>query len=118
MPTAYANRREPRRRLKVGYVSPDFRQHSVAYFVDPLLKGHDRQAVEVFCYAEVVRPDVITARLEGHADHWLVTVELSDGDLAERIRTDGIDILVDLAGHTAKNRLGVFARKPAPVQVT
>jgi predicted O-linked N-acetylglucosamine transferase (SPINDLY family) len=118
MPTAYANRREPGRRLKVGYVSPDFRQHSVAYFVDPLLKGHDQQAVEVFCYAEVARPDAVTARLRGYAGHWLVTVGLSDDDLTERIRTDGIDILVDLAGHTEKNRLGVFAHKPAPVQVT
>jgi predicted O-linked N-acetylglucosamine transferase (SPINDLY family) len=118
MPTAYANRREPGRRLKVGYVSPDFRQHSVAYFVDPLLKGHDQQAVEVFCYAEVARPDAVTARLRGYGGHWLVTVGLSDDDLTERIRTDGIDILVDLAGHTEKNRLGVFAHKPAPVQVT
>ena len=106
------------RRLRIGYVSPDFRQHSVAYFVEPLLKEHDRQAVEVFCYAEVMRPDTVTARLQRLADHWLVTVGLSDDELAERIRTDGIDILVDLAGHTANNRLGVFARKPAPVQVT
>ena len=117
-PTAYANDREVGRRLKIGYVSPDFREHSVAYFVEPLLKGHDRQAVEVFCYAEVMRPDAVTAHLQGLADHWLVTVGLSDDELAERIRTDGIDILVDLAGHTANNRLRVFARKPAPVQVT
>ena len=117
-PTAYANVREAARRLKIGYVSPDFRGHSVAYFVEPLLKGHDRQAVEVFCYAEVTRPDTVTAHLQGLVDHWLVTVGLSDEELAERIRADGIDILVDLAGHTANNRLRVFARKPAPVQVT
>ena len=117
-PTAYANDRSVGRRLKIGYVSPDFRTHSVAYFVEPLLKGHDRQAVEVFCYAEVKRPDKVTAHLQGLADHWLVTVGLSDEELAERIRADGIDILVDLAGHTANNRLLVFARKPAPVQVT
>jgi predicted O-linked N-acetylglucosamine transferase (SPINDLY family) len=90
----------------------------VAYFVEPLLRGHDRQKVEVFCYAEVTRPDLVTARLQGLADHWLMTVGLSDQQVAERIRTDGIDILVDLAGHTADNRLLVFARKPAPVQVT
>ena len=90
----------------------------MAYFVEPLLNGHDRQAVEVFCYAEVKRPDTVTAQLQGLADHWLVTVGLSDEELAERIRADGIDILVDLAGHTANNRLRVFARKPAPVQVT
>ena len=104
-PTAYANDREAGRRLRIGYVSPDFRLHSVAYFVEPLLKGHDRQAVEVFCYAEVLRPDTVTARLQELADHWLVTVGLSDDELAERIRADGIDILVDLAGHTANNRL-------------
>ena len=117
-PTVYANERETERRLRVGYVSPDFRQHSVAYFLEPLLKGHDRQAVEVFCYAEVRQPDSVTARLHGLADHWLTTVGLSDDELAERIRADGIDILVDLAGHTAHNRLPVFARKPAPVQAT
>ena len=114
----YANKREPGQQLRVGYVSPDFRQHSVAYFIEPLLREHDRQVVDVHCYADVVRPDAATARLRAYSDHWLETIGLSDGDLAERIRTDGIDILVDLAGHTAKNRLCVFARKPAPVQVT
>ena len=118
VPAAYANDREVGRRLKIGYVSPDFRQHSVAYFIEPLLREHDRRAVEVFCYADVIQPDAVTTRLQRYADHWLVTVGLSDDELVERIRTDGIDILVDLAGHTAKNRLGVFARKPAPVQVT
>ena len=116
--TAYANDRDPARRLRIGYLSPDFREHSVAYFVEPLLRGHDRQKVEVFCYAEVTRPDLVTTRLQGLADHFLVTVGLSDEQLAERIRTDGIDILVDVAGHTGGNRLLVFARKPAPVQVT
>ena len=72
----------------------------------------------MFCYAEVKRPDTVTTDLQGLADHWLATVGLSDDELAERIRADGIDILVDLAGHTANNRLRVFARKPAPVQVT
>jgi protein O-GlcNAc transferase len=115
---SYYNERSPDRRLRIGYVSPDFRAHSVAYFLEPLLKGHDRAAVEVFCYAEVARPDTVTAQLQGLADHWLMTVGLSDDELAERIRVDGIDILVDLAGHTAHNRLLVFARKPAPVQVT
>jgi protein O-GlcNAc transferase len=116
--TAYANDHAPARRLRIGYVSPDFRQHSVAYFLEPLLRGHDRQQVEVFCYAEVARPDSVTAHLQELADHWLVTVGTSDQALAERIRTDRIDILVDVAGHTAGNRLLVFARKPAPVQVT
>lgn len=118
LPKAYANPREVGRRLKIGYVSPDFREHSVAYFLEPLLAGHDSRTVDVFCYAEVARPDAITARFKGYAAHWLVTIGQSDGELAERIRADGIDILVDLAGHTANNRLGVFARKPAPIQVT
>jgi protein O-GlcNAc transferase len=114
---AYANDRSPGRRLKVGYVSPDFRQHSVAYFLEPLLRGHDRDEVEAFCYAEVSAPDAGTQRFKGLANRWVATVGLSDAALAERIRSDGIDILVDLAGHTAKNRLAAFARKPAPVQV-
>jgi FkbM family methyltransferase len=117
-PSAYANDREAGRRLRIGYVSPDFRLHSVAFFLEPLLKAHDRQAVEVFCYAEITRPDTATANLRGLADHWLVTVGLSDDEFAQRIRADGIDILVDCAGHSGRNRLPVFARKPAPVQVT
>src|SRR5215475_2213055 len=116
--TAYTNDRDPARRLRIGYLSPDFRQHANTYFVEPLLRGHDRQKVEVFCYAGVMRPDLVTTRLQGLADHWVVTVGLSDQRLAERIRTDGIDILVDVAGHTRDNRLLLFARKPAPVQVT
>src|SRR5215475_9946062 len=116
--TAYTNDRDPARRLRIGYFSPDFRQHANTYFVEPLLRGHDRQKVEVFCYAEVMRPDLVTTRLQGLADHWVVTVGLSDQRLAERIRTDGIDILVDIPGHVANDRLLVFARKPAPVQVT
>ena len=110
--------RNPQRRLRVGYVSPDLRQHSVAYFFEPLLREHDRQVIEVYCYAEVARPDEVTARLQRLADKWLRTVDISDEALARRIADDKIDILVDLAGHTAKNRLLTFARKPAPVQVT
>jgi protein O-GlcNAc transferase len=117
-PQAYANDRAPARRLKVGYVSPDFRAHSVAYFLEPLFANRNREAIELFCYADVQRPDEITARLRGLADRWLSTVDLPDDALAARIGADGIDILVDLAGHTAHNRLGLFARKPAPVQAT
>jgi protein O-GlcNAc transferase len=117
-PAAHDNERSPRRQLKVGYVSPDFRGHSVAYFLEPLLQNHDRNAVEVFCYAEVSWPDAATRRFERLTDHWTKTVGMSDEALAQRIRSDGIDILVDLAGHTAKNRLPLFVRKPAPVQVT
>jgi protein O-GlcNAc transferase len=115
---AHSNDRSGGRRLKVGYVSPDFWQHSVAYFLEPLLRSHDRNEVEVHCYAEVSLPDAVTQRFKQLADHWVTTVGMSDDALTDSIRNDGIDILVDLAGHTAKNRLPVFARKPAPVQVT
>ncbi len=114
----HANTRDPERRLRVGYVSPDFWCHSVSYFVEPLLANHDRNAVEVFCYAEVARPDEVTARLQTLADGWRSTVGLSDAEVADRIREDRIDILVDLAGHTPNNRLLAFAGRPAPVQVS
>jgi len=112
------NTLDPERRLRVGYVSPDFRTHSVSYFVEPLLAGHDRDAVEVFCYAEVARPDRVTVRLQTLADGWRSTVGRTDAEVAERICEDRIDILVDLAGHTANHRLPVFSRRPAPVQVS
>ena len=114
----YANSRDPERRLRLGYVSPNFTTHSVSYFFEPLLAAHDPGAVRVFCYAEVERPDKTTKRLEAMANRWRWTVGMSDAELAERVRRDRIDILVDLAGHTPNNRLGVFAMKPAPVQVT
>ena len=105
------------RRLRVGYVSPDFRQHAVAFFAEPLLAAHDHSAVELYCYADVPAPDAVTERFRALADHWCNAVGLSDAQLADQIRRDRIDILVDLAGHTAGNRLLAFARKPAPVQV-
>lgn len=107
----------PDRRLRIGYVSPDFRSHSVAFFVEPLLKMHDRARFDVFCYANVRRPDAMTERLQGLSDHWRDIVRLEDDEVARLIREDNIDILVDLAGHTAGNRLLVFARKPAPIQI-
>jgi predicted O-linked N-acetylglucosamine transferase (SPINDLY family) len=106
------------RRLRVGYVSPDFRRHSVAYFVQPILAGHDHQQFEVFCYASVRRPDEVTAALKSQADQWRDIAAMSDEQAAEMIRADRIDILVDLAGHTANHRLTLFARRAAPVQVT
>jgi predicted O-linked N-acetylglucosamine transferase (SPINDLY family) len=114
----HANERSPDRRLRIGYVSPDFRDHSVAYFLEGLLEHHDPAQVEVFCYADVANPDAVTARMEQFAGHWHRIIGLADAELADLIRADGIDILVDLAGHTANNRLPVFARKPAPVQVS
>ncbi len=114
----HGNSRDATRRLKVGYVSPDFRRHAVRHFLEPLLAHHDKRQVEVFAYAELSVEDDMTARYRGFADHWVPTVGLTDETLAERIRADGIDILVDLAGHMAKNRLGAFARKPAPVSIS
>ena len=105
-------------RLRVGYVSPDFVEHSVAYFLEPLIAAHDREHIEVFCYAEVAKPDATTTRFRELADHWCITVGMTDAALAARIREDGIAILVDVAGHTAENRLPVFAKRPAGVQVT
>ena len=109
---------DPERHLRIGYVSPDFRHHAVSYFFEPLLKAHDCQQVEVFCYAEVIHPDTVTRRLQAQADHWRSTVDLSDEAMARQIFDDGIDILIDLAGHTAGNRLKAFSYKPAPVQAS
>ncbi len=114
----HCNGRDPGRRLRVGYVSPDFRDHPVGRFMLPLLAHHDREDFEIFCYAQVPCADAMTRRLRGHAEHWHSLVGLTDPQVAELIRQHGIDILVDLALHTAGNRLLVFARKPAPVQVT
>ncbi len=110
--------REPQRRLRIGYISPDFRQHSVSRFIKQLLAHHDRSQVEVFCYGEVKKPDKVTEEIIDICDAWRYTQEMSDVELAESIRRDGIDILVDLAGHTADNRLEVLGMKPAPIQAT
>ena len=114
----HANSCDPGRRLKIGYVSGDFRNHAVAYFIDPILANHDKACFEVYCYANHPLQDATTARLRGLADHWFQCFRSSDEQLSAQILADGIDILVDLSGHTAYNRLPVFARKPAPVQVT
>ena len=114
----HANDRSPDRRLRVGYLSADLRQHSVGRFMVPLLAAHDPRAVEAICYADVPRPDAMTSQLQGLAHGWRSIVGLSDAAVADLVRADGIDILVDLAMHTHANRLLVFARKPAPVQVT
>lgn len=105
-------------RLRLGYVSADFRQHSVAHFIEPVLAHHDHGRFEVFCYANHARNDAVTERLQPLADHWLNIAHLPDEAFAQQIRADGIDILVDLTGHTMNNRLPVFARKPAPVQIS
>ena len=106
------------RRLRIAYVSPDFREHPVARFILPLLENHDRKQFEVFGYHDIARQDEVTKLIRKHVDQWRDIADLSDEQVADRIRTDGIDILVDLTAHSGRNRLLVFARKPAPVQVT
>lgn len=112
------NDRTPERRLRVGYVSADFWGHAVGYFIEPLFANHNRTNVMVFAYSNGVHVDATTKRLQQSTDGWRDIVGTSDDALAGLIREDGIDILVDLSGHTGGNRLPVFARKPAPVQVT
>ena len=114
----FPNSRDPSRRLRIGYVSADFRRHSVNYFVEPFLSHHDRENFEIFCYADHRWADETTDRLRTYSTTWRDITSIDDKPLAALIRADGIDILIDLAGHTVGNRLLVFARKPAPVQVT
>ena len=115
---AHANARAPGRRLRVGYISADFRKHAVTYFFEPLMRAHDRNAVEIFLYSQAATHDEMSQRLQAMADHWLPTLGMGDDTLAAKIQADGIDILVDLSGHSAHNRLPMFARKPAPIQAT
>lgn len=115
---AYRNDRDPDRRLRIGYLSPDFRRHSVAYFIEPVLACHDPSQVEVHAYYTGVDNDEVTARIAASVDVWRPCATLGDESLCERIIEDGIDLLVDLAGHTHGGRLSLFARRPAPVQAT
>lgn len=116
---AAATRRPSRTpaRIRVGYVSPDFRAHSCAAFLRPLFANHDPAAVEIFAYSAVERMDEVTDWFRNHSHHWRNICGLGDQAIAELIRGDGIDILVDLAGHTRNQPLEVFALQPAPVQV-
>ncbi|MBI3056479.1 MAG: tetratricopeptide repeat protein [Betaproteobacteria bacterium] len=110
--------RSPRagRRLRVGYVSGDYRQHSVSYFVKQLFAHHDRTRIELFAYSTHGQRDAVTDRLQALAEHWVPLVGIPDAAIRERIEADGIDVLIDLSGHTRHDRLGVFARRAAPVQ--
>jgi predicted O-linked N-acetylglucosamine transferase (SPINDLY family) len=114
----HSNARDPERRLRIGYVSPDLNEHPVSHFLEPVLREHDRGAFEIYCYSDVQRPDAVTARLRHYPNVYRACAGVDDEALAERIRADQIDILVDLAGHGLNNRMAVFARKPSPVQVT
>ena len=113
----FPNNRDPGRRLRIGYVSGDFRTHPVSYFLAHVLEAHNPADVEIFCYSNSAIADAMTRRLTEAADHLRTIAALSDAEAAAMIRRDQIDILVDLSGHTSNNRLPLFALKPAPVQV-
>jgi len=106
------------RRLRVGYLSGDLVLHPVTFFLLPVLELHDRTQVEVFCYAFSRTSDGLTDRLRGLAEHWRDAAAMTDTQLADAIHADGIDVLVDLGGHTGVARMPVFAQKPAPVQAS
>ena len=112
------NRADAERRLKIGYVSGDFRRHPVGFFLVPVFAHRDRAEAEIFCYSNSPHADDLTAQLRASADHWRDLTAMPDQVAADLIAADGIDVLVDLSGHTGLNRLPLFARKPAPVQVT
>jgi predicted O-linked N-acetylglucosamine transferase (SPINDLY family) len=114
----HANEPDPRRRLRIGYVSSHFRRQAATYAFGGVILNHDPNDFEVICYSDTVHEDEVTQRLAGRADLWRGTRSLDDGALADLIRADRIDILVDLVGHMRGHRLLVFARKPAPVQAT
>jgi protein O-GlcNAc transferase len=114
----HGNSRDPERRLRIGYLSADFREHALSYFIEPALAQHDGAAFEVYCYHSGRIVDDVTRRLAQYADHWHEIIDLDDEQAAELIRSEGIDILVDLSGHLRDNRLLVCARKPAPIQLT
>lgn len=115
---AHANAPEPERKLRIGYVSPEFRRHAMQHFIEPVIKMHDRARFEIHCYYNFNSGDEVTDRFKAMADRWIPCANMTDAQLAERIRQDGIDILIDLSGHCSHHRLLTFARKPAPVQIT
>lgn len=115
----HSNTPDPGRPIRVGYVSSDFRRHSVAFFLEPVLERHDRNRIELFCYSDVLRPDDYTERFRRVAgEGWRDLRGASHAGFAGMVRKDAIDILVDTGGHTANSRLLSFAAKPAPIQVT
>jgi predicted O-linked N-acetylglucosamine transferase (SPINDLY family) len=105
-------------RIRVGYLSPDFRQHPVSYFIEPILRSHDRDRFEIFCYHSDAREDSVTTRLKKWVKNWRPMGGASDAELENVLREDGLDILVELSGHTDGHRLAVLAHRVAPVQVT
>jgi protein O-GlcNAc transferase len=115
---AHANKPEPDRRLRIGYVSAHFRHQAATYAFGGVIVHHDPQQFEIVAYSDTRDEDALTGRLRSHVHSWRRTAHLSDDQLSSLIRADRIDILVDLVGHMKGNRLLVFAQKPAPIQVT
>jgi len=115
---SFVGKKDPHRRLRIGYVSGDFAYHVVTLFLLPVLERHDRAAFEVVCYSTAERVDEYTRKLAAHADAWRACGGLGERALADAIHADAIDILVDLAGHSGEPQLAVFAQRPAPVQAT
>jgi protein O-GlcNAc transferase len=113
-----ANTPDPERRLRIGYVSADFKTHPVGFFIEQVLAQHDKNQFEIFCYSNLATDDDLTARLRRHANHWTNILYRSDKEFAQLVRQDGIDLLIDLSGHTSGNRLLSFDYKPAPIQAT
>jgi protein O-GlcNAc transferase len=114
----HPNRPDPERTLRIGYVSGDFRRHPGGYFIEPVIDAHDRALFHTTCYSTSARADDLTQRIAARADCWRAVESMDDAALADAVRADAIDILVDLSGHTRGHRLLAFARRPAPVQAT
>jgi protein O-GlcNAc transferase len=117
-PVRHSNIAQAERPLRVGYVSGDFKRHPVGYFIESVIEHHDRASFSVTCYSTVAAGDDLTQRIAARADVWRIVEHLDDVELTAAIRADGIDLLVDLSGHTRGARLLVFARRPAPLQLT
>lgn len=115
---SHENNKDPERKLRIGYVSPDFRKHSVSYFVEPVIRFHNREEVESFAYYSSPFSDEVTTKFKSLFDHWSEVISLNDKQFVEQVRNDKIDILVDLAGYTAHSRLLAFVQKPAPIQIS
>jgi len=114
----FAQPKNPHKKLKIGYVSPDFKKHSMQTFLLPILTHHDHKKFEIYAFAELKKEDSLSLQYKSYADHWIRTDRMNDDMLVQKIRELEIDILVDLAGHTRGNRLRVFAQKPAPVSLS
>jgi predicted O-linked N-acetylglucosamine transferase (SPINDLY family) len=106
------------KRIRVGYISPDFRQHSVAYFFIPILKSHDHQQFDVYCYSNAEIEDEVTQHIQSMSPNWRKTNTLNDQQLAEQIKKDEIDIVIELSGHSSFNRLSMLSQRVAPIQIT